>query len=219
MRKLFLGALAFAAFVPAAHASLVSVTFTSYGNGVTPPATPAGTTLVSNFADSTGLTGTGNYLLVTGSSTGNYLAPAYSASTADPNQYLAVEANATATLTLPKETGVQIYVGSLDSYNVITFSNGLSYSGAQLASMISGLGDNGCEFCANTNGRLWFTFSPFEAVTWVEFSSSSNAFEVAQVSSSNAIPEASTSAMLLAGLAGLGFAGYRRTTKIPSGLE
>ena len=195
MKKLVLAtSLASLGWISAANASLVSVTFDSYGAGVLPPSVPAGDTLVSNFSDGAGLTfsGTGTGL-VTGDLSGDYLAPAYSSSSADTGQYLAVLANGSATLTLPKETGVQIYLGSFDSYNMITFSNGLSYTGTQLATMVSGLNDNGCQFCADTNGRLSFLFTPAEAVTWVNFTSDGqNAFEIAQVSSSGAIPETST---------------------------
>ena len=113
MKRMLLAAAWSLAWITAGHAGLVSINFSPYGGGTTPPAVPAGDTLVTNFANSNGLTGTGNYLLVTGSSMGNYVAPAYSGSTSDPSQYLAVEANATATLTVPKETGVAIYIGSL----------------------------------------------------------------------------------------------------------
>jgi PEP-CTERM motif len=216
MKKLLLTiSLATLLSVSASNASLVSVTFTPYGGADTPPLTPPGSTLVSDFSSSAGLTGT--FSLVTGSVSGTNLAPAYSATTQDPSQYLAVLADGTATLTLPKEQGVEIYAGSIDSYNMITFSNGLSYTGAQLASMIPALADSGCEFCSNSNGRLSFLFTPAEAVTWVNFTTDgSNAFEIAQVTSTGTIPEPSTFAMLMLGFAGLGFAGYRQSRKTAS---
>ena len=206
---LLASALAWLAWMPAAHASLVSVTFTPFGNGVLPPSVPAGSTPV-DFT-TTDLTFTGNAGLVTGSTT-YYAAPAFSTSTVDTSPYLAVQANATATLTLPEETGVQLYVGSLDAYNQLTFSNSLSYTGAQLASMVSGLADSGCQTCGDTNGYLSFTFTPGKAVSWVTLSTDgSDAFEVAGVGSSGAVPELSTWAMMALGFAGLGYVGSRRS--------
>src|SRR6185312_13699404 len=122
MRKLlFVTAVASLGWLSAANASLVSVTFEPFGNGVLPPSLPGGATLV----DFAGLTTTGNAGLITGGT-----APAFSTTTFDTAQYLSVGANATATLTLPKETGVQLYIGSFDSFNQLTFSNGLSYTGS-----------------------------------------------------------------------------------------
>ena len=80
--------------------------------------------------------------------------------------------------------------------------------------MVSGLTDNGCQFCATGNGLLSFVFTPSEAVTSVTFSSDgTNAFEVAQVSSSGAVPEPSTWAMMVLGFAGLGYAAFRGNSK------
>jgi hypothetical protein len=209
-------ALATVGFAASANASLVSLTFVEYGGGITPPLVPTGETSVA--LDSSTLSG--SYSLVTGSKTDVYAAPAYSPSTADPNQYLA-EDDATATLSLGGSfTGVEIYVGSLDSFNTISFSNGLIFTGAELVAMSTGgAADSGNQTAGSSNGLFYFVFSKDEAVTSVTFASSSNALEVAGVSVSNAIPESSTWAMLVLGFAGLGYAAFRRSAKDQSAVN
>jgi hypothetical protein len=201
------GALALAA--SSAHAG---VTFYSYGVGA-----PAGT-LVDNFSqDTLGYVPTskpGSYTwssnvpwtyVTTGSLSTQYAAPATSATTVDQGQYLAVLAGGTATLTLAKPvTGIEIYVGSLDSYNNVGFnlgfSNGVDYTGTQLGA-ISGA-SNGSQTAANTNGIFEFTFAaPVTTLTFTN--NTANAFEIASISS---VPEPATWAMMLAGLFGIGAA-------------
>lgn len=213
-KLLLLSAIAAVGLATAAHAELLSVTFVPYGDGVLPPNAPPHETLVTSFATSAGLSGT--YNLETGSSTGNWLAPAYSATSQDLNQYLAVLGGGYATLAIPKETGVEIYIGSWDTYNEVAFSNGLSYSGSTLAGLTGTSPAFGSEFDLSANGWLEFKFSRDEAVTWVTLSSTTNTFEVAAVASS--VPELSTWVMMLLGFAGLGFAGYRRAAnRLPVG--
>jgi hypothetical protein len=181
----------------AANAALV--TFTGYG------ATPANETLITNFSSDAGLTG--SYLLETGT-TGDYAAPAISAIWRDPNQYLAVEGGDAVTLKLGKSYhDVSIYIGSLDSYNGLSFSNGSSFTGGALATL-TGATDNGDQQSSSSNGLLTFEFAT--AVDSVKFTSGTNAFEVASVSA--AVPEVSTWAMMLLGFAGLGFVAHRRTS-------
>jgi hypothetical protein len=205
-RALLLAVLGFLAFAPAANANLVSLTFVGYGGGYQPPTPPPGASLITDFSSSAGLIG--SYLLVTGT-TGDYAAPAYSATTRDPNQYLAVEGGDTVTLSLGKSySAVQIYVGSLDAYNTISFSNSLSFTGGALAAY--GAQDDGDQQSISSNGLFDFVFSADEAVHSVTFSSNSNALEVAGVSAGGTVPEASTWAMLLIGFAGLGYAACRK---------
>lgn len=213
MRKLLLvTALATATlgFAASAQADLVSITFVDFGGGIQPPMVPPGETAIALTAANL----SGTYALVTGSSTDVYAAPAYSASTTDPNQYLAEEGGQTATLALGGSyTGVEIYVGSLDSYNTISFSNGLSYTGTELAAM-STAADSGSQTSGSSNGLFYFVFTPGEAVTSVTFASGSNALEVAGVSASTStIPEAPTWAMMMLGFVGLGYAAFRRSGK------
>ncbi len=206
MKRLLLGtALASLALATAANASQVS--FLQYGGAYTPPALRPGATLVTDFASNAGLSGT--YTLTNGTS-GTAAAPAFSSSLQDPDQYLAIEGGDTATLQLPDALDVEIYVGSLDSYNTISFSNGTSFTGTQLASLTGAI-DNGDQWAGTSNGLFTFHFA--SDVTSVTFASTTDALEVAQVSSG--VPEPSTWAMLGLGFAGLGFAAFRRSGKTP----
>jgi hypothetical protein len=172
---------------------------------IQPPEVPPGETAVDL------LTFTGSGSVVTGTVGGQYAAPAFSASSSDPNPYLAELTGDSATVALGGSfTGVEVYVGSLDSYNTISFSNGLSYSGAALASMTTAA-DSGNQTDGSSNGLFYFVFSNDEAVHSVTFSSSGNSLEVAGLSASNmVVPEASTWVMMAMGFAGLGYTAFRR---------
>ena len=189
--------------VTAAHAG---VTFIPYG---TPP---AGATLVTDFATLTSDdSGTGS--LFTNSTAGDAAAPEFSTGP-DAAPYLVVEGNQSETVALPARTRyVDIYVGSLDPYNTITFdvvgSPPISYTGDQLGGPTALLGalDDGDQQSKSSNGLFEFSFAA--PVTSVTFGSSANSLEVASISS--AVPEASTWAMMLIGFTGLGYAAYRKT--------
>ena len=118
-------ALATFGFAASANASLVSLAFVPYGAGIQPPVSvpPGEVNIPISAAD---LTGT--YHLVTGTSPGNNAAPALSSTpTFVTGQYLALMTGNSATLALGGSyTGVEVYVGSLDTYNTISFSNGLA---------------------------------------------------------------------------------------------
>jgi hypothetical protein len=216
-------AFALAGFAATADAQLISVSFVSYGGAYAPPAVPAGDTLITNFSTDAGLSGT-NYRLVTGDPRGGNGsdAPFFGPSVGpDPYQYLAVNAGGSATLSVPAVEQIQIYSGSLDYYNTISFSNGLSYTGAQLAKL-SGAEDSPPDdkFDPSSNGLFYFSFS--SDITSVTFATSQNSYEVAQVSGlltgseaaakglASGVPELSTWAMMALGFAGLAFAGVRR---------
>ncbi len=180
------------------------VSFISYGTAL-----PTGESLITDFSTSAGLTG-GN--LVTGSAGGVTAAPAYSASTFDTDQYLSVPGGGSATLTFAPTTEVSVYVGSLDTYNTLSFGGlgAASYTGSALGS-ISGAAD-GNQTAANTNGRFVFTFAkPVDSATFV---SSTNAFEVASVA--GVVPEPASWALMLIGFAGMGgaFRANRRTRSV-----
>lgn len=217
-------AIALAGFVTTAKAQLISVSFVPYGGAYAPPAVPTGDTLITNFSTDAGLSGT-KYRLVTGDPRGGdgsdapFLGPSIGP---DPYQYLAVNAGGSATLTVPAVEQIQIYSGSLDYYNTISFSNGLSYTGAQLAKL-SGAEDSPPDdkFNPSSNGLFYFSFS--SDITSVTFATSQNSYEIAQVSGAlpasqgaargllaSGVPEPSTWAMMALGFAGLAFAGVRR---------
>ena len=186
--------------VRAAHAG---VTFVPYGNP------PPGATLVTDFATLAG--DTGNAELFTGSDP-DAAAPALSSTTRDTASYLVVEGGESETLVLPAAWHVDIYVGSLDPYNTISFggpgagSPPHTYTGGELAALTGAIAD-GDQQSGSSNGLFAFSFAA--PVTSVTFTSSQNSLEVASVSS--AVPEPSTWAMMLLGFAGLGYAAYRKT--------
>jgi hypothetical protein len=182
--------------VTAAHAG---VTFVPYGNP------PPGATLVTDFATLAG--DTGNAELFTGSDP-DAAAPALSSTTRDTASYLVVEGGESETLVLPAAWHVDIYVGSLDPYNTISFGGpgAVSYTGGDLATLTHAI-DDGDQQSGSSNGLFAFSFAA--PVTSVTSTSSQNSLEVASVSS--AVPEPSTWAMMLIGFAGLGYAAYRKT--------
>jgi hypothetical protein len=178
--------------VTAAHAG---VTFIPYGN-------PGATLVTDSLAG-----GTGTASLFTGSDS-DAAAPALSSTTRDTASYLVVEGGESETLVLPAAWHVDIYVGSLDPYNTISFGGpgAVSYTGGDLATLTHAI-DDGDQQSGSSNGLFAFSFAA--PVTSVTFTSSQNSLEVASVSS--AVPEPSTWAMMLLGFAGLGYAAYRKT--------
>jgi hypothetical protein len=125
-------------------------------------------------------------VLVTSSVSGSYAAPAFSPTTFDTSQYLAVGGGQSETFTPTTPIrDLSIHLGSLDSYNSISvnFSGGgaTTYTGADIASM-SGAVDSGNQTSGSSNGRLTIFFS--SPVSSVTFGSSSSAFEIAAVSRS-----------------------------------
>jgi hypothetical protein len=198
-------AFALLALAAAAHAS---VSFVGYGTAL-----PPGETTITNFATLAGATGTAG--LFTGSQVGVSAAPAFSVSTFDTASYLSLQGGESETLSLASSRQISIYVGSLDSYNTITFGGpgGDSFTGGQLAAMTVAL-DDGNQTASSSNGRFIFDFSA--PVTSVTFFSGSNAFEIASVASGSngfeiarvteAVPEPAAWALMLVGVGGMGAA-------------
>ena len=90
---------------------------------------------------------------------------------------------------MPAVEQIQIYSGSLDYYNTISFSNGLSYTGAQLAKLSSAEDSPPDDkFNPSSNGLFYFSFS--SDITSVTFATSQNSYEVAQVSGLSTASEA-----------------------------
>ena len=196
-----LSVLAAAAALACAGSAAAGVTFASYG-----AALPNGQSLVTDFSTSAHLTG--NAVLFTGSQSGVSAAPATGPSTKDLGQYLSVQGGESGTVSFADTESVSIYVGSLDTYNTVTFGGpgGQTFTGSQLG-VISGAA-NGNQTGSNTNGRFLFTFTaPVDSVT---FSSSGNAFEVADVTSGAPEPAAWSMMIVGFGLAGAGLRSRRR---------
>jgi len=194
---------------PVAMAHATSMTFTGYGVALPPGETP-----VTDFSTLPG-TFMGDGSLVTGSSSGVYAAPAFSSTSFDGGQYLAIEGQQSEIFTPTAPIGdLSVYLGSLDSYNSIsvTFSRGgsVTYTGDDIASM-SGAVDNGNQTSGDSNGRLTIFFS--SPVASVTFGSGSNAFEIASVATS-AVPEPAAWSMMLIGLGAMGAILRRRRASV-----
>jgi hypothetical protein len=189
-----------------------TVRYAGYGTALDP-----NETLVTDFSDPTalasGFTLLGTAAFLTGTSADG-AAPAIGAASRDPGQYLSMEANEFETLTTPALKNISFYIGSLDAYNTLTFSfedrSKQVFTGAQLADIAHGVAD-GDQQSGATNGRFTFIFGA--PITQVRFDSSANSLEVANVAAvipkgpgpgASAVPEPSTWAMMLIGLAGLG---------------
>ncbi|MEO8122688.1 MAG: PEP-CTERM sorting domain-containing protein [Burkholderiales bacterium] len=158
-----------------------------------------------DFYDSTSagasLTGDGIYLIG-----GISAQPQKGAISAD-DTWASVAGGAAAELAFgPGTSYVGFLWGSVDTYNTVTFYDGASV----IASFVGGPGGLGVNQVPVGNGdqadsqylNFW---SP--SITRVTFASSSNAFEIDNVS---AVPEPETYALMLAGLAAVGFVARRR---------
>jgi hypothetical protein len=192
----------------AAHAQAVK--FYSYGNGADHP---PGEQLVSLFfldsigAAPTAHTGNTSWSSSTpgtieqGSVSGQWAAPAISASAADPFKYLALTDGESETLTFTHAVDryLQVYIGSLDSFNEISFKlangNTDNYFGTALGA-ISGA-DGGNQTASNTNGLFTFLFG--SAIKSVTFSSGGNSFEIAGIVAAPT-PEPATWMLMILGV-------------------
>lgn len=123
----------------------------------------------------------------------------------DSTKYLAVFTGGTATLSSPGILdSLSVYLGSIDSYNMITFlgKDGFSQSigGSQLTSPA-----DGDQSDAADNRRFSFNFDPQDLVDQVIFSSSGNSFEFDNIAVNDppaSVPEPITMSVFAIGLAG-----------------
>lgn len=187
--------------LPAAAAT--TVTFVGYQFALNP-----GESLIADFdgplAPGFTLTGTGSIL------TGNTAAgaaPATSPSTADGTQFLSVQSGAQSVFTGPALSRISFYIGSLDTYNTISFTGpggfAQSFTGSQLnAATVAFDEANGNQVGLNTNGRYTFAFD--QGVTGITLDSTANSFEVSNIGGVAAVPEAATWALMLVGFGGAG---------------
>jgi len=121
--------------------------------------------------------------------------------------YLSVLGGGTIDINFSARNTISFYWGSVDSYNSIKFFNSIT-GDVVTGGMVSPLLPNGCQTSTDCNGYVTFTSdTPF---TKVELSSSSNSFEITNIS---AVPEPTTWAMMILGFLGLGFLGYRKSSK------
>lgn len=209
-----LGALAIAAAASSADAA---VTFVGYQTALN-----ADEGLVTSFEGGPGLGGvtfglpgyslSGTGLLWTGSTASVSAAPAFSASTWDPTQYLSVRKGQSVTLDTPLLSAISFYVGSLDTWNSFKFTlaNGATetVTGAILGAL-PGMDANGSQTAFTTNGRLTFNFD--SEITGVTFASSGDSLEISDIGAALAVvPEPASWAMMIVGFAGVGALMRRR---------
>jgi hypothetical protein len=140
----------------------------------------------------------------------------------DTLPYMSVEGGGTEQVVFgTARTSISIYWGSIDgnqggNNNLNTFAitvDGFTLTGADLvAKGATGTGDQ-----TSPAGNELITITGLGSFTTATFSSTNNAFEFALASPGVAIPgtpEPSTWAMMMLGFAGLGYAAFRRNTKI-----
>ncbi len=123
----------------------------------------------------------------------------------DTSVYGAGEPGNSLTVTAPKDlSDLSVYIGSLDSYNTISFYNGAtlvgSFTGTALALPIS----NGDQLNGLTNRRYDFTFTGGTDVNKIVFASTKPAFEIDNLAIAG-VPEPATWAMMLLGFGFVGF--------------
>jgi hypothetical protein len=140
-----------------------------------------------------------------GFSPGWYAAPAN-----DATRFGAAEANDSSVLSVTpghEFNSLSFYLGSLDSYNSISFFNGntlvKSYTGTDLTipNPADGNQDGG-----DTNRRYFFTFGAADGVNRVVFGTTAPAFEFDNIAAAvSAVPEPATWAMMIFGFGFMGF--------------
>jgi PEP-CTERM motif len=195
--KLTLAALALGLCTTAASAA---VNFSSPTSAELQLNAPAGYTTVMTFdsAPAAGWSFTGG---ITQSVTNSTAAePA-----GDTSVYGAAEPGNSLAVFAPKDlTDLSVYIGSLDSYNTISFYDSgtlvQSFTGTQLALPIS----NGDQVNGLTNRRYDFTFSAGSDVNEIVFASTEPAFEIDNLAIAG-VPEPATWAMMILGFCFVGF--------------
>ena len=113
----------------------------------------------------------------------------------DTSKYLAVTSTETASFTSARNlTSLSVYIGSLDSYNSITFdgANGFTQTltGTELLDSINAAPSSGDQFSGLTNRRFDFSFGA-DSVDKVLFKSNGNSLEFDNIAVS-AAPEPSS---------------------------
>jgi hypothetical protein len=123
----------------------------------------------------------------------------------DNTQYLAVFTGGAATLTSPGIlSSLSVYLGSIDSYNTITFKGEDGFNQALTGDQLTvpAVGD---QADATDNRRVFFDFDPSDLVDQVIFSSSGNSFEFDNIATNDPVspvPEPITLSLFAAGLTG-----------------
>ncbi len=216
-------AAALAAFAVGGASAATVVTFASYQTSLN-----AGESLVTDFEGPSfgvpaSLTVGGNASMMSG--TGSLgAAPATSATTQDLSQYLSVRTGQTFTLSGLDLTEISFYVGSLDPFNIFTFSGAggfsQSFTGAQLVAATAAADQaNGSQTAASANGRYTFTFD--QAITGLQLASNSPSLEVSDigaiaVATAGGVPEPAAWALMILGFGGVGASLRHKRKQVPA---
>lgn len=194
-------ALAGAALISAAPARALSVQFNGGSSSL------QGTTIFQDFDSAPlGVFGGGNGVFAA-SISGVAARPAFDST----GNFLGVQAGNTSSITLgiPNVQVLSFVIGSLDGYNtvVLNFLSGPSriLSGLEIITgnpADSGLPGTGNQTATTTNGRVFYDTQGLDSIVSFSLSSTSNAFEIDNVST--AVPEPATWGMMIlaAGMAG-----------------
>jgi hypothetical protein len=128
--------------------------------------------------------------------------------------YLSVLGSGSEIVTFAPTTSFSFFWGSIDNFNTLvvdTSQGNETFTGSSIATLFSGEGvqATGCQVQTNCNRYFTFTDGNGGSITGFTMSSSTNSFEITNIS---AVPEASTWAMMVLGFLGLGFLGYRKSS-------
>ena len=210
MRKLLpaLAVLAGATIITAPASATVHIDFLQ-GTAVS---SLAGYTVIDNFNTTAGITGSNFQVQTAGNGNGAQIPFADS----QGSSYLTVLGGGTASLALPTGTsGFAFEWGSLDTYNTLT----IGLLGGSPITLVPHAGDlstspgDGDQLAADTNGTLLVWGDAGEVFTGLTLASGTNSFEIDNLAVKNAVPEASTWAMMIVGLGAVGM-GMRRKRNV-----
>jgi len=175
----------------------------------TPVSSLAGFTVVNNFNTAAGITGSNFLIQSAGNGNGAQIPLADSQGT----NYLTVLGGGTANLGLPTDTSDFAFEwGSLDTYNTLTISllGGGSLQLVPNQGQLVASPGNGNQSLASTNGTIHIWGDAGEVFTGLQLQSGGNSFEMDNLAIKGAVPEASTWAMMIAGLGAVGFSMRRK---------
>ena len=171
-----------------------------------------GFTVIDDFNDASGISAGSNYVIQSGDNTNGAALP--QADSAGTN-YLSVKGDGFATIDFAGAgvSGFAFEWGSLDTYNTLE----IVLSDGTILSIVPGLSplDNpipasGSHTDPSSNGVLQVAGTAGELFTKITLRATTNSFEIDNLAVQNAVPEASTWAMMLAGMGIVGFSMRRK---------